>query len=92
MDKQSYDKLYHEENKEKIHARQRVNRANNIEKYNESSLNNYYKNKEKILKCLEIKAQIVVDCPCGCTYKGPNYKARHEKTKRHIDNMAKLLE
>ena len=45
----------------------------------------YYDKKNKEMTC------IVVDCPCGCNY-SYKHKARHERTKRHIDNMAKLLE
>jgi len=90
MDKQSYNKLYHEENKEKIHIRQRKNRAENIGKYNEISRNYYHNNTQKVKEYFKIKAQEVVNCPCGCTYKGPNHRARHERTKKHIDNMLKL--
>ena len=38
----------------------------------------------------KIKSQEVVNCPCGICYKGLNHKNRHENSKKHIDNMAKL--
>ena len=43
----------------------------------------YYDEKNKQM------TSIVLDCPCGshCSYK---HKARHERTKKHIDNMAML--
>ena len=38
----------------------------------------------------KIKAQDVIHCQCGCSYKGLTNKYQHEKTKKHINNMAKL--
>ena len=44
----------------------------------------YYDEKNKQM------AQTVIVCPCGINYKGLNHRNRHERTKKHIDNMAKL--
>jgi len=52
-------------------------------KYREENKEYYQEKNQKM-------ANTIVTCPCGCTYKGSNHKARHEKTKRHIENMAKL--
>ena len=59
----------------------------NKEQYKEYNKEHYLQN---LKESLQIKSQIVVNCPCGINYKGPNHKTRHERTKKHIDNMAKL--
>jgi len=58
----------------------------------EKIYNKKYKteHKEELNEYHKIRAQKVIICICGCSYKGLHHKTRHERTKKHIDNMAKL--
>jgi len=47
-------------------------------------------NKDYYREQTKKRGQVIINCPCGCTYKGLSVKARHERTKKHIQNMLKL--
>jgi len=93
-------KEYYEENKEKIKQIQKRYCEENDEKLKETQKKYREVNKEKLNKISRIyreshlneikeKSKKEVICSCGYCYT-IQHKARHEKTKRHIDNMAKL--
>jgi len=57
----------------------------------------YYQEYKQTEKCKEYdkkynkkRSQVIINCPCGCSYKGLTNKNQHERTKKHINNMLKL--
>jgi len=83
-------KEHYEDNKEKLLENRKKYHEENKEHDKELCKKYYKDNKEKLLENSKKRGQIIINCPCGCIYKSLNVKARHERTKKHIENMAKL--
>ena len=76
-DRKEYFKEYHEKNKDKRNALSAIRREAKRDEINEEKRNYHYKNKERRTEYIE--------CDCGMKYQLRS-KARHFKTKYHIEN------
>lgn len=79
------NKIYRQNNKNKIANAKKIYRDNNLEKFKNYHKEYYQNNKEKILQKMKEK----VKCECGCIVNKDNLK-RHQRSKKHI-NLLNLI-
>jgi len=75
---------YYQDNKQELAEKKKEYREKNKETIAEKKKEHYQNNKEEILE----KQSKKFECPCGGKYTH-NHKARHFKTKKHIEFLTK---
>ncbi len=89
QDNKEHLKIYVENNKEHIKQKHKEWYENNIEKIKEQTKDYYKNNKEKKNQKAKERNSIEFVCECGITLTQGS-KARHQRSKRHIDLMEEL--
>ena len=90
-DKKEYDKVWKQNNKDRINERRRERRRENPEKTNEDAQRHRKAHREKHEEELQLKASVKHDCPCGGKYT-EGHKHEHMNSKRHLKYLGTFNE